>query len=131
MAGRMFLILVAGVLASALLTNFLSRQERQLEVGQLRGAQAADRIVQLVQTLDALPPQDRRLALAGASSAFLEPDFSPDAGRHHGEPDPAMTEALQQRLGGGRHVSVERGGADCPAAALAVPPLVVSFATIE
>ena len=121
MAGRMFLILVAGVLASALLTNFLARMEQQQVVGQLRGAHAADRVVQLVQTLDALPPQDRRLALAGATSAFLEPDLSPEAGNRHGESDPAMTEALRQRLGAERHLRVERGGSACPTVDHATP----------
>ena len=120
MAGRVFLILVAGVLASALLTNFLSRQERQAMVGQLRGAHAADRIVQLVQTLDALPPQDRRLALAGASSAYLGAEFGNTA--RHGTPDLAMSESLQLRLGMDRHIRVEKDVAGCPAPERAQPP---------
>ena len=122
MAGRVFLILVAGVLASALLTNFLSRQERQMVVGELRGAHAADRIVQLVQTLDALPPQDRRLALAGASSAYLSADFSDNAAQRHGTADPAMTEALQQRLGMERRIRAEKDVSNCPVPDFTPPP---------
>lgn len=113
MAGRVFLILVAGVLASAILTNFLSSRERQNMVGQLRGAHTAERVVQLILTLDALPATDRRLALAGAASAGLAGELNVSTNvREPREPDPALAAILEQRLGTDRSIRIDRD--TCP-----------------
>ncbi|MDD5295961.1 MAG: ATP-binding protein [Rhodocyclaceae bacterium] len=122
MAGRVFLILMAGIVVSTLLSLGLANRDRQRVLGQLRSAHNAERVAQLVLTLDALPPSDRLHAQAGASSAGLVVNFDkaqsqpPDA-----QADLPLTEALIQRLGSGHQITVWRWA--CLAPERGVPPL--------
>ena len=59
MVGRVFLLLVGGILASASLTLFLAERDRQEFVIHMRTLYAAERIEQLVLMLDTLPAAAR------------------------------------------------------------------------
>lgn len=111
MVSRVFLTLATGVVASIALTFWLSDRDRQSTFQQMRSLHAAERVVQLVLTLDALPEEDRPHALAGAAIAGLvvEPGvIRPWEGSPEAEADATLTEALLQRLGERRQLAVWR-----------------------
>lgn len=59
MAGRMFLILLAGVLASATLTWWLAFGERQRTISQFRETRSLEQLEQFILALDAVPNEGR------------------------------------------------------------------------
>ena len=59
MAGRVFLILLVGVLAATLLTWWLAFGERQRAFAQVRDQRQADLIEQTVNSINSLPPEAR------------------------------------------------------------------------
>lgn len=59
MAGRVFLILLSGILASAALTWWLAFSERQRAITQLREARAIEQAEQFVRTLDEIPARGK------------------------------------------------------------------------
>jgi signal transduction histidine kinase len=59
MTGRVFAILVVGVLASASLTWWLANNERQRAITQLREVRVVDQAEQFLSTLDAIPAAGR------------------------------------------------------------------------
>jgi len=69
MAGRVFLLLLAGVIASIALTLALASRERQEEVSRLRNNHAVDRVQQLVAALEAASPEGRAALAVAARSA--------------------------------------------------------------
>lgn len=110
MAGRVFAILAAGIVASALLSFWLADRDRQSTLRQVRGLHAVERVAQLVLTLEALPPDDRVHALAGAAAAGFRVQY-PASTRNNppsAEPDDIVTEALARRLGANRNIQVNR-----------------------
>ena len=91
MTGRVFLVLLLGMAASAALTQWLAVGERQRTIAQYREYQVQERAEQLIMTVDLMPPSARenylrvvnRTALrldlvqgAGAASALPQTDFS-------------------------------------------------------
>jgi signal transduction histidine kinase len=98
MVGRVFLLLVGGILASASLTLFLAERDRQEFVAQTRTLHAAERIEQFVRTLDALPPAARAPMLVVADRSGLRAEVKP-AVADNGVSDSAFVSALRDRLG--------------------------------
>ena len=115
MVGRVFLVLVGGILASAGLTLFLASREREEFVAHVRTVRAAERIEQLVLMLDAVPPEARSEVTAAAN----HPGFHAEITRAQdgpGEEDAELTSSLRERLGQDRRVSARKyRGAACTA----------------
>lgn len=114
MTGRIFLILLLGILASIALTFWLAFGERQRAIGQFRDFHALERTEQLVLALDALPAAKRAAFLATAKRIGLRVESAPD-----GVPDnarrSAFAAALGERLGPDyRVMSMPATRADCP-----------------
>ncbi len=114
MTGRIFLILLLGILASIALTFWLAFGERQRAIGQFRDFHVLERTEQLVLALDALPAAKRAAFLATAKRIGLQVESAPD-----GVPDnarrSAFAAALAERLGPDYPVmSMPASRADCP-----------------
>ena len=107
MVGRVFLLLVGGILASASLTLFLAERDRQEFVMHMRTLYAAERIEQLVLMLDTLPAAARTPILGIASQNGLTAEIRPTA-RDKGEPDSALATALGERLGTARPINASQ-----------------------
>ena len=71
MTGRVFLVLLLGILASAALTTWLAFGERQRAIGQFRDIHAIDRAEQLILALDAIPSIKRQEYLIKANRPGL------------------------------------------------------------
>ena len=101
MAGRVFLILLLGVLASAALTWWLAFGERQRTVAELRIARAAELVEQSVLTLDALPAHERARQLERARRFGVRHEIVPalDAAELRGAQAGPFGKLLAQRLG--------------------------------
>ena len=80
MTGRVFLVLLLGMLASAALTQWLAVAERQRAIAQYRDFQMLERAEQLVMTVDLIPAvaRDDYLRLVNRTNVRL--DLSNDAG---------------------------------------------------
>lgn len=107
MVGRVFLVLLGGIIVSAGLTLFLANRDRAEFVAQVRMLRAAERVEQLVLMLDAVPAEARASVIAAAR----HPGFAAEVvavGSDQGEEDDELTALLRERLGEGRRVSVRR-----------------------
>jgi signal transduction histidine kinase len=114
MQGRVFLVLVGGIVASALLTAVLADREGRRTFAQVRAAHTADRVEQLVSALEAVPP-DVRPTLAATLGRGMTAQFAaPDAPLQ--ENDAELTDALVDELGQDRNVTAGTR-ADCAAQA--------------
>jgi signal transduction histidine kinase len=112
MQGRVFLVIIGGIVASALLTAALADLEGRQTFAQVRAAHTADRIEQLVGALEAVPREVRpTLAAAlgrGMTAQFAARDAAPR------DNDVELTNALIEELGRDRHVTATSGTqADC------------------
>ena len=99
MTGRVFMVLLVGVVASAALTQWLAVGERQRALEQYRDYHAVERAEQLVMSTGMVPlaSRDAYLKVANKGSVRLEP--RPDAEHAAGAPTEFST-ALQAKLGG-------------------------------
>src|SRR5690606_37525667 len=59
MAGRVFIILVGGVLLATALTSWLANEDRQRAINQFRETRLLDQAELFVATLDAIPTEGR------------------------------------------------------------------------
>ncbi len=112
MQGRVFLVIIAGIAASALLTAALADREGRRTFAQVRAAHTADRVEQLVSALEAVPPDVRPTLAAtigrGMTAQFAAPDIAPPPN------DADLTAALIDELGTDRNVTATAGSrADC------------------
>lgn len=135
MAGRVFFILVGGILASAALTLFLANRERQEFVNHIRTYHASERMIQIVTMLEASPPGTWQPTLAALSKNGLVAEF-PATAPMQGAPEPLLTARMQERLGPDHKVLAVRG--EClPQIALAathsprVPLCLSAFITLR
>lgn len=119
MAGRVFLILLGGILASGALTFFLADNARRTDISQIRSLHTAERLEQLVLMLDATPREARSSVAAAASRNGIVAGISA-AGSDAGVPDIELTAALLQRLGEDRHIVARK--TTCAAEAPNSPP---------
>ena len=112
MQGRVFLVIIGGIVASALLTAALADLEGRRTFAQVRAAHTADRVEQLVSALEAVPPEVRP-TLAATLGRGMTAQF---AGRSAPlqENDAELTDALVNELGENRNVTATAGTrADC------------------
>jgi signal transduction histidine kinase len=107
MQGRVFLVIIGGIVASALLTAALADREGRRTFAQVRAAHTADRVEQLVSALEAVPPEVRP-TLAATLGRGMSAQFSgPDAPLQ--ENDAELTDALVDELGHDRNVTATAG----------------------
>ena len=114
MTTRIFLILIAGVLVSALLTIWLSLSERQRMIGQFRDYHAVERVAQFVQSLERIQPDLRSPFLAAATGIGMHAEL---AGPNEpvSEQQSKLAEMLDQRLPEQHQVfSTPPRASDCP-----------------
>ena len=113
-SGRIFAILLFGIIGSTVLTWWLSFGERQKAIAQFRDSHALDRAEQLILALNALPPASReeflqnapRIGLRVKTMTNLDGSTLPDS--------PYVTE-LKERLGTEfKILSLPQRPEDCP-----------------
>lgn len=100
MTGRVFLVLLLGIVASAALTQWLAVTERTRQLERYRDFHALERAEQLISTANVVPQASRAVYLRVASrgSVRLEPGAAMEATPL---PQTEFSSALQQRLGPG------------------------------
>jgi signal transduction histidine kinase len=112
MQGRVFLVIIGGIVASALLTAALADREGRRTFAQVRAAHTADRVEQLVSALEAVPPEVRPTLAATLGRGMTAQFAAADAPRQ--EVDADLTDALIDELGKDRNVTATAGTrADC------------------
>lgn len=113
MTGRVFLILLCGILAAIALTFWLSVSERQRTIGQFRDVHQVERAEQLTLALDALPAANRQAFLGTARRIGLRVESAQSGLREQAVPS-AFAAALGAQLGPDfRVASLQVGDADC------------------
>ena len=117
MAGRVFLILLCGIVVSASLTWWLAYSERQRAITQLREARTVEQAEQFIRTLDEIPPEERHAFLRSTRRFGLGVELLKEGDHEDGvvAPEAGMAKALSERLGATyRVLSVPAESADCP-----------------
>ena len=101
MSGRVFLILLVGILTSASLTWSLAFGERQRAIGQFRDFRAVEQAEQFVATLDAIPTSGRPAFLATSRRFGLKVEFAEtiEPEMHARKNRTTFATALSERLG--------------------------------
>ncbi|MEO8598626.1 MAG: ATP-binding protein [bacterium] len=113
MAGRVFLILLGGMLGAIALTFWLADAERQRTIGQFRDVHQVERAEQLTLALDALPGANRQAFLETVKRIGLRVESAQSGVREQAEPS-AFALALGEHLGPDFHVtSLQPSDADC------------------
>lgn len=113
MTSRIVLMLIAGVLISALLSLFLAFGERQRMIMQFRDFHAVERVAQFILALDTVRPDLRAPYLAAASGVGIQAEPA-GADAQTKEPRSEFADRLQQRLPQGyRIVSTTAKPSDC------------------
>ena len=116
MLGRVFVMLVGGVLASAALTLYVAHGERRDFIAQLRVLRGAERVEQLTRMLDEVPADTRGQVLSAASGNGVLAEIS-GSGVAGAQPDPEFADALHDRLGADRRIQAwQAAGSACRAA---------------
>ncbi|MBC3908936.1 MULTISPECIES: ATP-binding protein [Undibacterium] len=114
MWGRVFAILLLGVIASTVLTWSLAFGERQKTISQYRDSHAVERAEQLVLALDALPAENREKFLATAPRLGLKVATLP-AETSDQAPRSEYAAAVSERLGKTfRVMSLAQDPGSCP-----------------
>lgn len=115
MASRIFLILIGGVVISALITMSLAFGERQKMIGQFRDYHAVERVAQYILSLETVPAALRGPYLAAASGIGMRADIArPD--EQGSTPRSTLAGLLDQRLAQGHRIeSAPAREGDCPA----------------
>lgn len=114
MSGRVFAILLLGVLSATMLTWWLAFGERQKTITQFRDSHAVERAEQLVLAMDALPAANREAFLQTAPRLGLRVTTLPEVSKDQ-TPDSAYAAALSERLGKTfKVISLPQNSEDCP-----------------
>jgi len=112
MQGRVFLVLIGGIVVSVLLTASLADREGRRTFAQVRAAHTADRVEQLVTALEAVPPEVRATLAATLGRGMTAQFAGPEAPGQ--EVDADLTAALAEEFGADRTVVATAGtSADC------------------
>jgi signal transduction histidine kinase len=116
LTGRVVVILVCGVILSALLAFSLTVGERQRMIGQFRDFHAVERVAQFVLSVEGIPPELRVPYLAAARGVGVRAQMAePSESMQQHQSD--LAERLAKRLPAGHQVvSTEAHPDDC------VPP---------
>ncbi|MBS0308612.1 MAG: HAMP domain-containing protein [Proteobacteria bacterium] len=104
MSGRVFLILLAGVLASAALTWWLAFGERQRTMSQFRETRVLEQLEQFVLALDAVPPTSRPAFVSTVRRFGPRAELLP-AGDMPAQAQEGFARLLSERLGAGFSVA--------------------------
>lgn len=97
MTSRVFLILIAGVVVSALLTLGLALGERQRMIGQFRDYYSVERIAHFLLSLETVPPHTRTPFLSAAAGIGMHAEpATPDETVM--EPRSELASALAERM---------------------------------
>ncbi|ADJ63032.1 HAMP domain-containing protein [Herbaspirillum seropedicae] len=116
---RIFFLLLGGIVVAVFATNWLAGNERRNTLRELRFQHLADRVEQIVQAVDNIPPAQRPIVLQAASNFGFEARMVEDMNDAIGpdaSPSPStspLTEMLQARLGEDRKIAVQRES-ECP-----------------
>jgi len=113
MTSRVFLVLIAGVITSALLTLGLAYKERQRLLGQFRDFHAVERLAQFVLSFETVPADLRAPFFSAAAGVGMraEPAAPSDAIK---EPRSDLADMLEKRLPEGyRIASTQTRPDDC------------------
>jgi signal transduction histidine kinase len=110
MHGRIFLLLIAGTIASVAVTLMLTHRYQEEILARDRAQRVAGTLAGLVQALDSAAPQERMFILRTVRGIGIQlaPD---DQGAMPLESDEVLLEALRERLGPERHLYASRPGA--------------------
>ena len=98
MRGRMFLLLIAGITASAIFTLVLARHYQDEAIERDRAQRVAGQLAGLVQALDAASPVERRMILQMARGIGIRRGSDEPDERERGG-DEVLQEALEEQLG--------------------------------
>ncbi|HJV50965.1 MAG TPA: ATP-binding protein [Noviherbaspirillum sp.] len=113
MTSRIVLILVSGVVVSALLSLFLAFGERQRMIGQFRDFHAVERVAQFIQSLETVPPGLRAPYLSAAAGIGIQAELATPA-EETLLPQSDLAQRLEQRLPSGHAVvSASARSTDC------------------
>ncbi|MFJ3055511.1 ATP-binding protein [Herbaspirillum sp. NPDC087042] len=112
---RIFVLLLAGIAVSILATTWLAGNERRSSLRELRLQHLADRVEQIVQAVDDIPPLQRPIVLQAASNFGFEARMVEDMNDAVGSNASTgpLIDMLQARLGEDRKVAVQRE-TECP-----------------
>ena len=105
-ANRVFVILLAGILAAAGVTMVLAERQREGAIDAMRAAHSAERVAQLVLALDDAAPSLRPVILQTAANLGVIAAIVDDTGAV-GTSDGAMVTQLRARLGSERQILVQ------------------------
>jgi hypothetical protein len=112
---RIFFLLLAGIVVAVMATTWLAGNERRSTLRELRFQHLADRVEQIVQAVDDIPPPQRPIVLQAATNFGFEArmvDDMNDAIGTNASTSP-LIEMLQSRLGEDRKIAVQRES-ECP-----------------
>jgi signal transduction histidine kinase len=115
MTGRIFLLLVGGTIISGALVMALADYERKDLAMQLRAHHAAERVGQIILTLDATPPALRQDIVSIAEKYGVRLDLSHSTALIGEAPDTGFAELLRRELGESRVITAfQRQDLECP-----------------
>ncbi|MEN2672652.1 ATP-binding protein [Herbaspirillum huttiense] len=112
---RIFFLLLGGIVVAVFATNWLAGNERRNTLRELRFQHLADRVEQIVQAVDDIPPAQRPIVLQAATNFGFEARMVEDINDAIG-PNAStspLIEMLQARLGEDRKIAVQRES-ECP-----------------
>ncbi|CAN5866335.1 ATP-binding protein [soil metagenome] len=114
MSGRVFAILLVGVVSATVLTWWLAFGERQKAISQFRDSHAVERAEQLLLALNALPTESREAFLLTAPRLGLRVTKLPTVDTAQSITSPYAT-VLSERLGKNfKVISLPQNPQDCP-----------------
>lgn len=103
MAGRVFLILLSGILASTALTTLIAQSERREMFSDIRSRHAVDRLEQFIRVIEEVPQEARSRVIAASGRGEFDAQVPLP-----GNPAPDVEEALAKRFGTGRQIVVRQ-----------------------
>jgi signal transduction histidine kinase len=102
MRGRVFLLLIAGTMASAVFTLLITRHHQAEMIARDRAQRVAGQLAGLVRTLDAASPQERWLILRTVRGLGIQRGTVGQAAPQSG--DEILLETLREQLGPDRNI---------------------------
>jgi len=106
-ANRVFLILLAGILVAAATTSWLADNERRKAFKEFYEFRIAERVEQIVFSLDNVSPDMRSVVLQTSENFGLEASMVKDTENSPND-NPSLTALLKARLGSDRNVVVDK-----------------------
>ncbi|AMO94196.1 HAMP domain protein [Collimonas fungivorans] len=110
-ANRVFLILLTGILVAAATTSWLAENERRKSFKEFYEFRIAERVEQIVFSLDNVGPDMRSVVLQTSENFGLEASMVKDT-EDAVDDNPSLTSLLKARLGGDRSILVDKQS-DC------------------